>query len=136
MEAGYRSKVLFVDLTHGRIQEEVLPEALFSRALGICEGIDTSETALSVGIIQDVGHWETYLDHSSTLTHFQGNWIPLVSDWGAPSRPSPSENDADVLSGANKIWKQRLCSAPESLIDQEIDKELTAYIKTASKKNS
>ena len=48
MEAGYRSKVLFVDLTHGRIQEEVLPEALFSRALGICEGIDTSETALSV----------------------------------------------------------------------------------------
>jgi trimethylamine--corrinoid protein Co-methyltransferase len=114
----------------------IIDEELFSRALHICEGIDTSDAALSVDIIQEVGHTGTYLDHSSTLEHFRENWIPFVSDWSAPSRSSPSENDEDVLVKANRIWKQRLRNAPESLIDREIDKELRAYIKTASKKSS
>jgi trimethylamine--corrinoid protein Co-methyltransferase len=114
----------------------IIDEELFSRAVHICEGIDTSDAALSVDIIQAVGHTGTYLDHSSTLAHFRENWIPFVSDWDAPSRSFPSENDEDVLVRANRIWKQRLRNAPESLIDREIDKELIAYIKTASKKSS
>ena len=114
----------------------IIDEELFSRALHICEGIDTSEIALCVDIIQEVGHTGTYLDHSNTYEHFRENWIPFVSDWDSPSRPSTSENDEDVLVRANRIWKERLRNAPESLIDKEIDKELKAYIRTASKKAS
>jgi trimethylamine--corrinoid protein Co-methyltransferase len=112
----------------------IIDEELFSRALHICEGIDTSEAALSVDIIQELGHRGTYLDHANTYEHFRENWIPFVSDWELPSNQSPSETDEDMLLRANRIWKQRLRDAPESLIDTEIDKALVAYMKTAAKK--
>jgi trimethylamine--corrinoid protein Co-methyltransferase len=112
----------------------IIDEELFSRALHICEGIDTSEAAFSVDIIQEVGHRGTYLDHANTYENFRKNWIPSVSDWELPSNQSQSENYEDVLVRANRIWKQRLRDAPESLIDTEIDKALVAYMKTAAKK--
>ncbi|MCB8815863.1 trimethylamine methyltransferase family protein [Desulfosporosinus shakirovi] len=108
----------------------VIDEELIRRVRRISQGIDTSDEALSVDVIQEVGHTGTYLSHMSTFEKFRSLWTPTVSDWGNYSDWKSSGSE-DVVIRANRRYKQILQNAPESLLDTAIDKAILKFIEKA-----
>ncbi len=100
---------------------------MLSRIVRIWKGIDTSDKALSVDIIQEVGHDGTYLTHPSTFEYCRDGWLPTVSDWEL-YEDWEKQGSKDVITQANNKYKEILMNAPESLIDLDTDKDLKAYM--------
>jgi len=148
-QAGYETmqNMLMGMLSGGHILEEclgvldsimttsyekwIIDEELLSRVMRICRGIDTSEEALSLSVIQEIGPGGNYLMHDQTLAHMREVWEPTVSVWKSYSEWQ--DNGAkDALHRANELWKSILDDAPETLIDPALDKDLLAYVKQAA----
>ena len=108
----------------------IIDEELISRVRRISQGIDTSDAALSVDVIQEMGQKANYLSHESTFKSFRTLWTPSVSDWGNYSDWENAGSE-DVTVRANRKFKQILQSAPETLLDPESDKLLKSYISKA-----
>ncbi|CAA7603425.1 trimethylamine-corrinoid protein Co-methyltransferase [Acididesulfobacillus acetoxydans] len=108
----------------------IIDEELIRRVLRIQQGIDTSDEALAVDVIQEVGHDGSYLMHMSTFEQFRTIWTPTISDW--ESFDDWKEAGAeDVVSKANRRYKKILQEASDSLLDPATDQELQAYIEKA-----
>lgn len=105
----------------------VIDEELVRRVKRISQGIDTSDEALAVDVIQEVGHTGTYLSHKSTFEKCRTLWTPVVSDWGNYSEWKNAGSE-DVTVRANRKYKQVLETAPETLLDPDTDKDLQEYI--------
>lgn len=105
-------------------EKQILDEEIFSRAKRVYDGVEFSEEALSIEVIKEIGHGGNYLKHPSTLRKFRNPWSPSVSNYDLSD-----DSKADVLKNANNIWKERVASAPESLINSDLDKDLQKYIK-------
>lgn len=105
----------------------IIDEELVRRVKRISEGIDTSDAALAVDVIQEVGHKGTYLTHPSTFEHFRDIWTPTISDWESYDDWKAAGSE-DVVVKANRKYKEIISNAPESLLDPELDKELRAYM--------
>jgi len=110
----------------------IIDEEILDRVMRIQRGIDISEEALALEIIQEVGHNGTYLTHSSTYEHFRESWRPTVSDWDLYQDWQES-GSKDVVTRANKRFKKILAEAPSNLLDSEIEKELLDYLREAAK---
>ena len=106
----------------------IIDEELISRVLRVAEGIDTSEEAMSLDLIMEIGHTGSYFTHDETFKRYKELWEPTVSDWHSYSEWQ--EINQDVLVRANKIWKKRLAEAPEMMIDEELNKLLLDYMKS------
>lgn len=106
----------------------IIDEELISRVLRVADGIDTSEEAMSLDLIMEIGSEGSYFTHDETFKRYKELWEPSVSDWHAYSEWK--EIDEDILVRANKKWKKRLADAPEMMIDKELDRELLSYIKS------
>jgi len=106
----------------------IIDEELIRRVKRIRQGIDTSDQALAVDVIQEVGHGGTYLTHESTFAAFRNIWSPTVSNWD--SYPDwLAQGAEDVTKTANKKYKEVLEKAPESLLDSEVEKALQSFLK-------
>jgi trimethylamine---corrinoid protein Co-methyltransferase len=105
----------------------IIDEELVARVKRIAKGIDTSDTALAVDVIQEVGHSGNYLTHTSTFECFRDIWNPTISDWESyiDWKSSGAQN---VVMRANKKYKQILQNAPVSLLETEADKDIRRYI--------
>ena len=110
----------------------IIDEEIIRRVKRISEGIDTSEEAYFTQVIQDVGPGGSYLTHPSTFEHFRDFWLPTVSDCES-HQDWQNAGQEDVMIRANKRFKQILADAPESILDSEIEKDLTIYIGQAIK---
>jgi len=110
----------------------IIDEELLSRVMRISEGLDTSEEAMMLDVIQKIGNSGSYLLHPSTFEGYRDHWLPRVSDW-EPFSDWQNAGSQDVVIRANRKFKERLRSAPESLIDPELDKELKAFIRCIRK---
>lgn len=110
----------------------IIDEEMIRRVLHIHKGIDTTDAALSVDVIQEIGHTGSYLMHTNTFEHFRERWTPTVSEWGSYDE-WVSQGSEDVVVKANRRYKEILAKAPESLIDKELDKALQLYIQNTSK---
>lgn len=107
---------------------------VISRIRRLLKGIDTSDKALSVELIQEVGHEAGYLWHQNTVEQCRAAWQPTLSDWN--SYDQWEQNGAEeIVVTANKKCKEILENAPDSLIDEQLDKDLKDYIKTVDKNN-
>jgi len=106
----------------------IIDEELISRVLRVADGIDTSEEAMSLDLIMEIGSEGSYFTHDETFKRYKELWEPSVSDWHSYSEWK--ELDEDILVKANKIWKKRLADAPEMMIDKELDRELQGYMKS------
>ncbi len=106
----------------------IIDTELISRVRRILKGVDTSDKALSLDIIQEVGHSADYLWHPSTFEQCRSVWEPTLSDWDTYDNWR-NKGEEDILVAANRKYKKILEEAPESLIDEELDKELQDYIK-------
>jgi trimethylamine--corrinoid protein Co-methyltransferase len=113
----------------------IIDEEIINRCKCICEGIDVSEEALSLDVIQECAHdGGKYIAHQSTFEHFRNRWLPLISDRETRDDWERAGSE-DIVIKANKEFKKRLTKAPDSLMDKEGEKELKEYIKLAIKAN-
>lgn len=108
----------------------IIDEEILGRVMRIAQGVEFSEEALALDVIQDVAHSGQYLTHENTYEHFREQWLPTMSSWDAydgwKSRGSES-----IVEKANKKWKAVLANAPDVLIDPAVDRDLKSYLDKA-----
>jgi trimethylamine--corrinoid protein Co-methyltransferase len=114
-------------------EKYIIDEEMISRVLHIYKGIDTSDEALAVDVIQEMAQSGNYLMHTNTFEHFRESWTPIVSEWDSYEEWQKRGSE-DVVIRANRKYKEILNNAPESMIDKALDEDLQAYIKMASVK--
>lgn len=105
----------------------VIDEEMIGRCLRMLQGLDASDEALAMDVIREVGHTGSYLMHPTTLRDCRKNWKPTVSFWGNLS-DWEKKGQEDIVERANRRYKEILESCPETLLDPEVEKELTAYV--------
>ncbi len=110
-------------------EKMIIDEELVRRAKYYASrNIDVSEEALSVDVIKDVGPGGTFLTHQSVYDNCRGYlFTPSISDW-LNFAEWQREGAHDVVARANKVFKERLAAAPESILDSEVLADLQAYI--------
>ena len=115
-------------------EKTIIDEEIAGRMLRILQGMDTSEDLLQEAMqtIQEIGPQGNYLVHPSTMKHFRENWMPFVSDWDSYSDWG-KKGCNNALVNANRRYREIIENAPDSLLDEELDRELKSYMKKAIK---
>lgn len=110
----------------------IIDTEIVSRIRRILQGIDTSEEAFSIDLIQELGHKADYLWHDSTLELCRAGWQPTMADWNSYDNWH-RDGSVDIMVTANKKVKEILANAPDKIIDEQLEKDLTSYIKMVEK---
>ena len=105
----------------------IIDEEMISRLLRVMKGMDTSEEAMAVDIIQEMAQTGSYLLHSSTFEHCKELWSPTISHCSSYEEWE-EQGSEDVVVRANRKYKEILQNCPETLIDPETDKALKLYL--------
>jgi trimethylamine---corrinoid protein Co-methyltransferase len=106
----------------------IIDQELISRALRFRNGVEpVSEESLAVEVIRQVGSGGNYMAHPSTFRQCRSLWNPSVSNWESYDAWHAA-GDESLVVRANKKYKEILAKAPETLIEQGLDKELKRYI--------
>jgi trimethylamine--corrinoid protein Co-methyltransferase len=116
-------------ITTTSYEKIIIDEELYSRARRIFQGVDTSSEQLSLDTIQEVGCEGEFLSHESTLNNFRDMWQPTVSNWDTHDEWQQGGSE-EVVMKANKIWKERLKTAPETFLEPDVNKDLKAYVES------
>jgi trimethylamine--corrinoid protein Co-methyltransferase len=109
----------------------LLDEEMLSRLLTVEKGMDTSEAALSLDTITEVGHGGSFLTHPSTLRHCRDAWQPMVSHWGSYEQWE-KEGRLMVVERAHQIVTERLAACPETLLSPDLERDLEHYVESQS----
>lgn len=102
----------------------VLNNEIISMVKRIKEGIDTSDEALAVDIIHEVGPQGNFLSHSHTVKNFQRVWYPELMDrqnvhqWEMGGAKTLEER---VIERAKKILKEHTPKRLKKEVQQRID---------------
>jgi len=119
---GTLDSIMTVSYEKFMIDEEIL-----SRMLRILKGIEISEDAFDISIIQEIGQTGSYLMHPSTAAKCRDMWTPTVADWNAYAAWEKAGSE-DILVRANRRYKQVLAECPDTLLDAATDDALTKFI--------
>lgn len=101
---------------------------IVSRVRRILQGFETDDMDSAMEVIKEVGHDANYLWHASTVATCRSGWQPTFADWNSYEGWEKSGSE-EILVTANKKMKEILANAPEKVIDEQLDKDLQAYIK-------
>jgi trimethylamine--corrinoid protein Co-methyltransferase len=107
----------------------ILDEEMISRLLTIEKGMDTSEAALSIDAIKQVGHGGSFLIHPETVQHCRDAWQPTVSHWGSYDQWE-AEGRMLAVQRAYQVVRERLAACPETVLSPEMEKDLQHYLDT------
>ncbi|MCG8568111.1 MAG: trimethylamine methyltransferase family protein, partial [Desulfobacterales bacterium] len=105
----------------------IIDEEMMGRAIRICEGVDTSDAAMSIDVMKQVGPGGSYLGHPDTFSRFKDQWLPSMSCWTSYDKWESTDKEP-VMVRANRKWKEILASRPEMMISTELDRDLKAYM--------
>ncbi|MBM4236746.1 MAG: trimethylamine--corrinoid methyltransferase [Firmicutes bacterium] len=110
-------------------EKMIIDEELVRRAVYLAtRQVEISDAALSVDVIKEVGPGGTFLTHQSVFENCRGYlFSPTASDWSNYAEWKTSGSQ-DILVRANKMFKDRLAAAPESLLDSAVQSDLKTYI--------
>lgn len=108
----------------------IIDEEMMSRVIRICEGVDTSESAMSLDVIQEVGPGGSYITHRDTFTKFKNPWRPTVSFWESYTKWEEKGKES-VMARANKKYKEILASRPQTMISPDLDRDLRHFLDRA-----
>lgn len=109
-------------------EKHIIDEEIIARCLCLKNGFDTSDEAMSLDVIQEVGPGGNYLLHPDTFNHCRNVFNNTISecesyiDWN-------NEGAYDITERANMEYKRRLMEAPETLLTPDVDRDLKAYMK-------
>ena len=105
----------------------IIDEEMMSRVIRICEGVDTSESAMSLNVIQEVGPGGSYITHRDTFTKFKNPWRPTVSIWDSYTNWEEKGKES-VMARANRKYKEILTGRPETMITPDLDRDLRKFL--------
>ena len=105
----------------------IIDEEMMSRAIRICEGVDTSDDEMSLDVMKEVGPGGSYLTHADTFKRFKNQFLPTVSCWSSYDKWESSGKES-VMAKANKKYKEVLASRPAMMIPRSLNRELKAYL--------
>jgi trimethylamine---corrinoid protein Co-methyltransferase len=110
-------------------EKMIIDEELIRRAIYLAtRQVEVSDAALSVDVIKDVGPGGTFLTHQSVFENCRGYlFSPTASDWSNYAEWK-NAGSQDILVRANKMFKDRLAAAPESMLDSAVQSELKTYM--------
>ncbi len=106
------------------IDEELLQRAAYFRM----RPVDLSDQALALNVIKEVGPGGSYFSHQSVFEQCRDFFKPDVSDWQNYAEWQRNGSQ-DIALKANRIFKERLASAPGYVLDQEAQKMVDDYVK-------
>ena len=106
----------------------IIDQELISRAIRICEGVDTSDAALSLEVMQEIGPGGRYPLHQNTFEKFRSQWLPSISFWGSYAKWEENGRE-NILTRANRKYKEILASRPQMMIPPDLDRDLKFYLK-------
>ena len=107
----------------------IIDEELYRRVARIHAGVDLSSIEIPLKLIQDIGGGGEYLTNSYTLKNCRNMWRPTASSWGNYSEWEEGGSE-ELNEKANKIWKERLEKSPNTYLDEQLDRELNAFIES------
>jgi len=105
----------------------IIDEEMMSRVIRICEGVDTSDSAMSIDVMKEVGPGGSYLAHADTFKRFKSQWLPTISCWESYDKWESTGKES-VMAKANRKYKEILASRPEMMISTDLDKDLKAFL--------
>jgi trimethylamine--corrinoid protein Co-methyltransferase len=111
-------------------EKMIIDQELISRVLRIQKGIEVSDEALAVEVIQQVGPGGNYLLHPGTFARCRSLWTPTVSDWESHDAWTAA-GASDPVARAHRKYKDVLANVPPTFLDPELDKDLRGYIAQA-----
>ncbi|MBF0528220.1 MAG: trimethylamine methyltransferase family protein [Deltaproteobacteria bacterium] len=111
----------------------VIDEEFYSKVLRFCQGLDTSDENYTIEILNEVGSKGSFLTHPDTMKKFRNHWLPIhgLASWETYN-VWEKHGGQDIMVRANRKWKEILAKSPETLIDQELDRELLAILDRAN----
>ena len=105
----------------------IIDDELLDRVACLLKGFEVSDEALSLDVIKSVAHDGAYLTHLSTMQECRKIWAPTVSDmdtyaaWEKAGCP-------DIVARAGQQVKTTLAQCPESMLDDDTERALQAYL--------
>ncbi|MEW6263480.1 MAG: trimethylamine methyltransferase family protein [Thermodesulfobacteriota bacterium] len=105
----------------------ILDLEAIERVLRVLKGVEGYDEEPALDLIKEMGHQGQYLMHRNTFDHYRRRWRPSVSNWddyqrwqrlGAP----------DLAAKAERIRRDILAAAPETLLEPEIDRDLRKFV--------
>ncbi|MCF8069226.1 MAG: trimethylamine methyltransferase family protein [Desulfobacterales bacterium] len=105
----------------------IIDEEMMSRVIRICEGVDTSDSEMSLDVMKEVCPGGSYISHKDTFSRFRNQWLPTVSFWNSYDKWEAAGKES-VMTRANRKYKEILASRPEMMIDKGLDKDLRSYM--------
>ena len=108
-------------------EKMMIDEEMIARVKHMKNPIPMSEDSLCVDLIGEIGSGGSYLVHPSTFKRCRKVFTPTLShcdtyeDWVA-------EGSTDMVTRAHALYKARLASAPETLLDADVDEALKDYM--------
>jgi trimethylamine---corrinoid protein Co-methyltransferase len=106
----------------------IIDEEMMSRVIRICDGVDTSDSEMSLDVMKEVGPGGSYLSHPDTFKRFKNQWLPTVSCWTSSDKWEASGKQS-IMERANKKYKEILGNRPEMMISKDLDRDLLAFMK-------
>ncbi len=90
--------------------------------------LDTSEDALAVDAIRDVGPGGHFFGTAHTQARYQNAfYAPILSDW-RNFETWQEAGSPTAIEKANRVWKERLAQYERPPIDPAIEEELNAFV--------
>lgn len=111
-------------------EKMMIDEEMIARIKHMKKPIAMDDDALSVKLIDEIGAGGSYLMHPSTFSRCREVYSPSLShsdtyeDW-------VREGATDIVERAHGQYKARLESAPDTLLNDDVDNALKAYIEKA-----
>jgi len=106
----------------------IIDEEMMNRVIRICDGVDTSDSEMSLDVMKEVGPGGSYLSHPDTFKRFKNQWLPTVSCWTSFDKWETSGKQS-VMERANKKYKEILGNRSEMMISKDLDRDLMAFMK-------
>ena len=108
-------------------EKTLLDAEIISRIKRIGRGIDGPDIDLSLASIQKIGQGGSFLMDPITVANCRNRWAPTVSFWGTEQEWEKA-GSKDAAARANHMVSKILNDAPDSLIDEDTDRELKSYM--------
>jgi len=105
----------------------IIDEEMMHRVIRICEGVDTSDSEMSLDVMKEVGPGGSYLAHPDTFKRFKSQWLPTVSCWTSYDKWESTGKES-IMTRANRKYKEILASRPEMMISKGLDKDLKNFL--------
>lgn len=111
----------------------VIDEEMFARVLRFTRGLDPINPETDFTALSEIGPKGSFLMHPTTLENYKSFHLPIhdLSCWGHYESWVKKDKE-DILLRANRKWKEIVESAPDMMIDPQLDRVLNEVVESAA----